>query len=384
MKSSISHLLTTPLSTATSAAAAGSADATYQLPFIHAPAATTNINISRPLSKSTPSFHHHHQHQQSPVSSPKSVSSSPKSDESSEPDAEFDIDLLRSMADNPCCPTCDDQATRKHDKRRWWCKKCNKSFTPCRLPRWSAKTQPVSNSLPQCGRCLHYATRRHDRRRFWCGFCKKPFTQQFTLGVNSHIIYVMENKLNPMDGGANDDASGWYSWQSMSMSNQSFIDDNNNIHASGSRMPEMQSPPKSRDISMINSLLNPIQQQQQSTTCTSTSSSTSTSPSTSPTLTSNNNYNNAIFNGKRFEMESSRMPPMPNKFPKCDDQLRRSTPLSFSMDSHHQQLRHNNSNNTGNQQQPDSIFGTLANLYEIIENDERMSMSNRGQANKVH
>ncbi|EFA76961.1 hypothetical protein PPL_09713 [Heterostelium album PN500] len=111
------------------------------------------------------------------------------------------IKLLTSLGENPACPNCNIPATRRHDKRRWWCKNCTKSFTPFRKgKKLDANGEFIGNTAPQCGRCFQQATRKHDKRRWWCKVCKKPFTpSQFNLGDNSHIIFVM---------GANSNKSG--------------------------------------------------------------------------------------------------------------------------------------------------------------------------------
>eukprot|EP01133_Synstelium_polycarpum_P007903 gene7903-9279_t len=115
----------------------------------------------------------------------------------------------------PKCTRCNESASWRHDKRRWWCKECKKAFTPGisklqassppqiqqtqqqqqqqmqahqqwdqALPNSSQNTPPsapqnpnqvtpVSYPCPQCG---GQACWRHDKKRWFCKDCKKPFT----------------------------------------------------------------------------------------------------------------------------------------------------------------------------------------------------------------
>ncbi|EGG17808.1 hypothetical protein DFA_08808 [Cavenderia fasciculata] len=123
------------------------------------------------------SYHHHHQQQQQQQQMASSL-------------ANLSHAIVNQM-DKPTCPNCHVIATRRHDKRRWWCKNCVKSFTPFRKGKKYNDPNSSNPSLaPQCGRCSTQATRKHDKRRWWCKSCKKPFTpNQFS--ENSQVIYVV-------------------------------------------------------------------------------------------------------------------------------------------------------------------------------------------------
>jgi len=115
----------------------------------------------------------------------------------------------------PKCTRCNESASWRHDKRRWWCKECKKAFTPGiskmqqvpqqtqlqpitthaaqmipNLSGWetpnSSQNTPTTHpqnpnsvtpvSSPLCPSCKGLACWKHDKKRWYCKECKKPFT----------------------------------------------------------------------------------------------------------------------------------------------------------------------------------------------------------------
>ncbi|KYQ94449.1 G-box binding factor [Tieghemostelium lacteum] len=135
----------------------------------------------------------------------------------------------------PKCTRCNENASWRHDKRRWWCKECKKAFTPgitknqntqqvqtiqnpqlptnpmpqglmyqgqmmSPLPQWDnpgsqqstpglnpnnqlSNVMPTNNTNnnvaqvpPTCPNCRGLSGWKHDKKRWYCKECRKPFT----------------------------------------------------------------------------------------------------------------------------------------------------------------------------------------------------------------
>ncbi|GAM25929.1 hypothetical protein SAMD00019534_091040 [Acytostelium subglobosum LB1] len=87
----------------------------------------------------------------------------------------------------PKCTRCNETASWKHDKRRWWCKECKKAFTPGisktqntnqapSTQSWDNSGIPPGGPLCNCPGCGASACWKHDKKRWICKECKRPFT----------------------------------------------------------------------------------------------------------------------------------------------------------------------------------------------------------------
>ncbi|GAM23044.1 hypothetical protein SAMD00019534_062190 [Acytostelium subglobosum LB1] len=152
---------------------------------------------------------HVHPHMQQTSASPSTPTKSVKRKHSTTSSDKKSSDPL-SPNTVPKCTRCNETASWRHDKRRWWCKECKKAFTPgiskqqntnasspsAQVPQLQAggweQTQPNSSqntppSVPQnpnmvtpvscnCPNCGAMACWKHDKKRWYCRDCKKPFT----------------------------------------------------------------------------------------------------------------------------------------------------------------------------------------------------------------